>query len=82
MKSVRHTKAFELSQSIDDLFPLFSPEGERYWVPDWDYENVMGTTELTEDYVFLTELHDHSSTKAIWIVKRYEPENYLSRSGR
>jgi len=38
--------------SIGKLFPLFSPEGEKYWVPDWDYVNLMGTTELSEDYVF------------------------------
>ena len=56
---------------IADLFPLFSPEGEKYWVPGWDYENVMGTTELSEDYVFLTKNHDHGITNAIWIVKKY-----------
>jgi len=41
-----------MAYPIEELFPLFSPEGETYWVPDWDYENVMGTTELSEDYVF------------------------------
>lgn len=62
---------------IADLFPLFSPEGERCWVPGWDYENVMGTTELSEDYVFLTKTHDHGTTDAIWIVKRYDPERHF-----
>ena len=76
MKSISHTKIFELPVPVADLFPLFSPEGERLWVPGWDYENVMGTTELSEDHVFLTETHDHSAKKAIWIVKRYEPNDY------
>jgi hypothetical protein len=60
-----------------DLFPLFSPEGEKCWVPEWDYENVMGTTELAEDYVFLTKTHDHGTTDAIWIVKRYDPKSHF-----
>lgn len=77
MKSVSHSKSFDMDVPIDALFPLFSPEGERYWVPDWEYTNVMGTTEMREDDVFLTEAHDHGSTKAIWLVKRYEPKLYL-----
>jgi len=76
MKSVSHTKAFEMPILIDTLFPLFSPEGEKDWVPGWDYENVMGTTELAEDYVFLTKAHDHGTTEAIWIVKKYDPKSH------
>ena len=74
MKSIRHTKAFEMDLPIVELFPLFSPEGEKHWVPGWDYENVMGTTELSEDYVFLTKTHDHGTSDAIWIVKKYDPK--------
>lgn len=77
MKSISHTKAFEMTFPIAELFPLFSPEGEKHWVPGWDYENVMGTTELSEDYVFLTKTHDHRTTDAIWIVKRYDPKSYF-----
>ena len=33
----------------------------------------MGTAKLAEDYVFLTESHDHVSGKAIWLVKKYDP---------
>jgi hypothetical protein len=46
-------------------------------VPSWDYENVMGTTELSEDYVFLTKTHDHGTTDAIWVVKKYDPQSHL-----
>ncbi len=77
MKSVSRNKAFEIAISIKDLFPLFSPEGEKYWVPGWDYENVMGTTELSEDYVFLTKAHDHRTKDAIWIVKKYDPRSHF-----
>jgi hypothetical protein len=77
MKSINHTKAFEMALPVEELFPLFSPEGEKLWVPDWDYKNVMETTELSEDYVFLTKTHDHGTTDAIWIVKRYDPGSYF-----
>ena len=77
MKSISHTKSFEMTVSIVKLFPLFSPEGEKYWVPSWDYENVMGTAELSEDFVFLTKTHDHGTTDAIWVVKKYDPQSHL-----
>ena len=77
MNTIKHTVGFDIGQSAEDLFPLFSPEGEKLWVPGWDYENIMGTAELAEDYVFLTESHDHVSGKAIWLVKKYELDSWL-----
>jgi hypothetical protein len=65
-----------LPYPIDELFPLFSPEGEKKWVPGWDYKNVMESVDLFEDYVFLTQTHDHSSSDAVWIVKKYDPDRY------
>ncbi len=73
-KSISHTAAFTIDQSAEILFPLFSPEGERLWVPGWQYENLMGTKRLHEDYLFLTNSHDHGATQAIWIVKNYDPD--------
>lgn len=77
MKKIKHTANFEIDQSVEVLFPLFSAEGEKLWVPNWDYENVVDTKELHEDYIFLTKIHDHASTKAIWLVKKYDPNSYL-----
>jgi hypothetical protein len=74
MNSVVRPLSFDIDQPMERIFPLFSPEGEKLWVPGWDYENIMGTTELSEDYVFLTRSHDHATADAIWLVKRYEPE--------
>ena len=37
----------------------------------------MGSTELQEDYVFLTKNHDHASTDTIWLVKEYDPIDYF-----
>jgi hypothetical protein len=76
MRKVQHTETFEIAQPIQELFHLFSAEGEKKWVPGWTYKNIMSSTELHEDYIFITKSHDHATTDAIWIVKKYEPENY------
>ena len=76
MSSVRHTQRFRIHQPAAALFPLFSAEGEKLWVPGWDYENIIGTTTLHEDYVFITRNHDHASTDAVWLAKRYDPESF------
>ena len=79
MSIAKHTETFRIHQPIDVLFPLFSAEGEKLWVPGWDYENIMGSTDLHEDYIFLTKNQDHSSKNAetIWLVKRYDPDTYF-----
>jgi len=77
MSKVKHTAIFEIAQPIDKMFALFSPEGAKLWVPGWNYEKIMGTTDLHEHYVFLTKNHNHASTDAIWIVKKYKPESYI-----
>lgn len=76
MSKVRHIASFEIGQPATELFPLFSAEGEKLWVPGWDYENIMGNTDLHEDYVFLTKNHDHASAVAIWLIKKYDPSGY------
>jgi hypothetical protein len=65
-----------LDRPVARVFPLFSPEGEKLWVPGWDYENILGSTQLHEDYVFLTKSHDHAAGDAVWLVKAYEPESH------
>ena len=77
MNTVKHMASFQIDQPIEILFPLFSAEGEKLWVPDWDYENIMESSDLHEDYIFLTKNHDHASTDAIWLVKKYVPESHF-----
>lgn len=76
MDLVKYTEDFQISQPVEILFPLFSAEGEKYWVPGWDYKNVMGTSDLHEDYVFLTKSHDHAARDAIWLVKKHQPDSH------
>ncbi len=75
-KSASHSATFEINQPVQTVFPLFTPEGEKLWAPGWDYDNVMGTNPLDEDYLFVTRSHDHAANEAIWIVKKYIPEEH------
>jgi len=76
VNSVSHTETFRIDQPAEILFPLFSAEGEKLWVPGWDYENISGSDVIHEDFIFLTMGHDHSSQETIWLVKSYDPNRY------
>ena len=73
LSTLSHTVSFELERPVEVVFPLFTPAGERDWVPGWDFTSPMPGTELCEDYIFQTAGHAHAATPAIWLVKRYEP---------
>ena len=77
--TVSHTERFRMDQPVATLFPLFSAEGEKLWVPGWDYKNISGSDNMHEDFIFLTHSHDHASPhkKTIWLVKRYDPDSYF-----
>ena len=79
MNSLTHTETFRIGQPAEDLFPLFSAEGEKRWAPGWDYQPISGTDCTQENFIFLTQSHDHASSKedTIWIVKRYDPGAYI-----
>ena len=79
MNRVKHSADFQIAQLAEILFPLFSAEGEKCWLPGWDYTNVIRTTGLHEDYIFITGDNDHVACDAIWIVKRYQSGNYIRR---
>jgi hypothetical protein len=77
MNQIKYTEDIQISQPVEVLFPLFSAEGEKHWVPGWDYKNIMGGTDLHENYIFITENHDHAASDAIWLVKKHVPDNYF-----
>ena len=78
MGSIKHEDEFQVDQPTHILFPLFNAEGEKYWVPGWDYKNMMESSELHEDHVFVTESHGHASGDAVCSVKRRDPDaNYV-----
>lgn len=77
MSQSKYTEDFQIAQPVEILFPLFSAEGEKHWVPGWDYKNIMGPTDLHEDYIFVTENHGHAASDVIWLVKKHDPDSYF-----
>jgi len=55
---------------VDEVFPLFSPEGERLWVPGWDPELLYPPgVEWAQGQIFRThEAHG----EAVWVVTRLD----------
>ena len=52
------------------VFPLFSPEGERVWVPEWDPELLHPPgVEWEEGQIFRTQ---EERGEAVWVVTRLD----------
>lgn len=63
---VEHTGDFVLPLPRDEAFSLFSPEGERSWVPGWDPEYLYpGQTSSDPGTVFRTT---HHNEETLWLV--------------
>lgn len=59
----------------DDVFPLFSPHGERLWVPGWNPEVLHPPeSEWQEGQVFRTreEMGD-----AVWVITRLDRARHM-----
>jgi hypothetical protein len=64
----------------DETLELFTPEGERRWVPDWDPHYLFragGGDEI--DSVFRTE---HGSEETLWIVLEHDLEDHTAAYAR
>ena len=80
-----------VSGPIDEIFPLFSPVGEREWVPGWQPEllhppgvaweegMVFRTQEELGPAVWMMTRLDHDTHRAEYV--RVEPERYVARVG-
>ncbi|MBI3447699.1 MAG: hypothetical protein HY049_02075 [Acidobacteria bacterium] len=89
-KSVTLAGEIALAGPLDAVFPLFSPEGERAWVPGWDPEILHPPGAVWErGMIFRTKLE--RGGEAVWVVlrldraahdveyHRVEPEHYVAR---
>lgn len=75
----------DLVGKVDDIFPLFSPAGERSWVPGWDPELLHPAgADWAQGQIFRTR---EELGEAVWIVSRldraaHEVEYYRVEPGR
>ena len=65
-KQISRSGTFDLQCTTETAFPLFSPEGERYWVKGWDPRPVFPETIAFEpETVFLEGSGDG---EAVWTI--------------
>lgn len=88
-KSVRFSGAITLAGPLDAVFPLFSPLGEKLWVPGWNPELLHPSGALWEEGLVFRTSEERGD--AVWIVSRLdlktrkveywrvEPERYVAR---
>ena len=72
--TARFTGRIQLAGPVDRVFELFSPIGERQWVPGWDPELLHPPdVEWAEGLIFRTreEMGD-----AIWVVTRLDRDGH------
>jgi hypothetical protein len=63
--------SFRLGMPPDEALPLFTPEGERGWVPGWDPSYPAGhPVEPSPGTVFTTQ---SETTTTTWVVVRRTP---------
>jgi hypothetical protein len=65
VRQVHRAGGFDLDCDADLAFPLFSPEGERVWVSDWDPKPVFpDQITFTSDTVFRQNRGDEE----LWMI--------------
>jgi hypothetical protein len=65
-QQVSRTGTFDLACSADTAFPLFSPEGEREWIKEWNPRPVFPETiAFTRDTVFR---EGEGDDEAVWTI--------------
>jgi hypothetical protein len=66
VRQVHRTGNFDLDCDAETAFPLFSPEGERDWVSDWDPKPVFpGQIAFARDTVFR---EGKGADEALWTI--------------
>jgi len=66
VEQISRTGSFDVPCSADTAFPLFSPEGEREWIRDWNPRPVFPRTiEFRRDTVFCT---GEGEQEAVWMI--------------
>lgn len=69
-RSVHFEGGFTLAEPVEQAFPLFSPVGEKAWVPGWEPELIYPPdSEWAEGQVFRSSGTLHPAT---WVVARLE----------
>lgn len=72
------TMSLDLPGSADRAFPLFGPDREREWSPDWNPAFIAPVTpgQSPDGAIFLV---DHDPTPMVWVMTDYDPAQRIVR---
>lgn len=73
-RQVRRSGSFDLDCSADTAFPLFSPEGEREWIQEWDPRPVSPSTIVFQPDTVFRE--GHGKDQAVWTIVDADWQNH------
>jgi len=80
-KRITKTASFVVNDAINNVFPLYGAFEERKWIPTWKPILIYPSKEIIEEgttFKLDASSHDHGSeSEYLWIVTKFEPENYL-----
>lgn len=83
-KRISKTASFVVNAPIEKVFPLYGAFEERKWVPTWKPVLIYPDKEIIEEgttfKIDISSHHGHnlhSEDQYLWIVTKYQPENYL-----
>ena len=75
---ISKTATITLKSNIKDVFLLFDAFEEKKWEPEWDLTLIYPEREVIEEgTTFKTQGHGHGEGEFLWIVSKFQPENYL-----
>ena len=77
-KIISKTAKIYINESIEKVFPLFSPLGEKKWIADWDPKFIYPTTgEFEENLIFRTDSTNDQEDIFNWVITKLLKDEYL-----
>jgi hypothetical protein len=76
VRHVSNTGRISVDAPPERVFPLFGPVREAEWVDGWNPEILYSESPLAEEEGAVFATHRHGQAATIWVITRYERENY------
>jgi len=68
-----------LKGAVEEVFPLFTPELEKRWTPNWNYIPVYMNIQSPKEYdVFLTHAHVQIEGPATWVIAKLDTSRHIA----
>jgi hypothetical protein len=70
------TATINIDGDIETVFPLFGPELEKEWAPDWSYSPLFIDSKTPQEYsIFTKTSHGHNESMSVWVISKLDRMN-------